>query len=74
LSINKKVLNSHRLELSDKIYENKGLTGKYILFLLDLIRLDIDKKNKERNKKEEKDALVKADTIVGNMIASVENI
>lgn len=70
----KDVLNSHRLELSDKIYENKGLTGKYILFLLDLIRLDIDKKNKERNKKEEKDALVKADTIVGNMIASVENI
>lgn len=68
----KDVLNSHRLELSDKIYENKGLTGKYILFLLDLIRLDIDKKNKERNKKEEKDALVKADTIVGNMIASVE--
>ena len=70
----KDVLNSHRLELSDKIYENKGLTGTYILFLLDLIRLDIDKKNKERNKKEEKDALVKANTIVGNMIASVENI
>jgi K+-sensing histidine kinase KdpD len=72
--ITKKVLNTEKEQLSQSIFDNKGIKGDIIVSLLNRIEHEKQKAEATNKNKEEREALIQAGTPVGSLLKEVSEI
>lgn len=72
--ITKSIINTEKEQLSQSIFDNKGIKGDIIVSLLNRIEYEKKKEQTINKNKEERDALILAGTPVGSLLKELSNI